>query len=98
VQATSQEASAVAVRLVLAGHPEAVADGFEAEQALGADLDAVVAGGAFVAIDHRQAVQVHVDGIEGADVGAIGEAQAAPGAFLAAAETTAAARQVFSPS
>jgi hypothetical protein len=73
----------VAVRLVLARHPEAVADRFQAEQALGADLDAVVAGRAFLAVDHRQAVPIHGYRIEGADIGAVRQAEAAPGAFLA---------------
>ena len=60
-------------------------DGLEREKSLWADLDAVVAGGALVGIHYRQAVGVHVDGVEVADLGTVGEPEAAPGAVLAAA-------------
>ena len=75
----------VSVEQVLALHDQLLLDRHEHEQVLGADLDAVVARGAQVRVDHWQSVAAHVDRVEVARDLAVREAQAAPGAALATA-------------
>ena len=57
----------------------------EAEQIFRADGDAVAAGSALISGDDRQPMAIEMDGIELADLGAVADAEASPGAALAAA-------------
>ncbi len=64
-----------------------MADGVQFKQVFGANIDAIATGGAFGGIDHGQAVFIHRNRVEIADIGAIRHAEATPRtAFATAAD------------
>ena len=68
---------------VAARHPQPVTDRVDLEQVLGAHIHAVTAGSALRGVHDRQAVTIHMNGVKGANGGAVAHAQASPGAALA---------------
>ena len=69
---------------VSAGDKQLVIYRMQGEKIFRTDFDTVVAGCAEGFVHNRKAMSVHFDGIEIADIGTIGHAQAAPGTPLAA--------------
>ena len=75
----------VASQRDIALHVQVLVERHEFEQVPGTGRHAVGAGAAFLGIHLRQPVGIHVNGVEGAGALAIRQAEATPGAALAAA-------------